>query len=138
MSSLTAVDYADRFALATDVEATPEKWARAMFGDTPRPGAVLIWRGFLGIRLSRGPSADTVAGWRIGERGDGWIRLEAASWFLSCNLVVRAGDGEVSLETLLHYDRPFGHVVWPPLSAVHRRLAPGLLSKAAARLTNGQ
>ncbi|MFI6318336.1 hypothetical protein ACIBG8_12490 [Nonomuraea sp. NPDC050556] len=136
LSSLTGIDYADRFSLATDVEATPEEWARAMFGDVPNPGEVFIWRGLLQIRLSREPSPDTVAGWRIGGRGDGWIRLEAASWFLSCNLVVRAADGEVSLVTLLHYDRPLGHVVWPPLSAVHRRLAPGVLTKAADRLAH--
>ena len=35
LGALPRVDYADRFVLATDVDATPEQWARAMFGDVP-------------------------------------------------------------------------------------------------------
>ncbi|MEC4020441.1 DUF2867 domain-containing protein [Streptomyces sp. H27-D2] len=134
LSSLPHVDYADVFTLCTDVDAdtTPEQWARAMFGDVPSVAEQLIWRGLLGLRLSRGRSPDTVAGWQIAERGEDWIRLEAASWFLTGNLLVQATDGRVSLGTFLRYDRRLGHAVWPPLSAVHRRLAPGLLRDAAA------
>lgn len=132
-SSLPRIDYADAFTLTTGLSATPEGWARAMFGDTPDLAARLIWRGFLGLRLSQGAAPDTVAGWRIAERGQDWIRLEADSWFLNGNLVVRADGAGVSLGTFLHYRRPFGGLVWPPLSALHRRLAPGLLRDAAAR-----
>ncbi|MEU4836214.1 hypothetical protein [Streptosporangium sp. NPDC023615] len=135
LGSLSRVDYADHFALSVDAEATPERWARAMFGDVPDAAESLIWRGFLGLRLARGRSPDTVAGWRIGGRGEDWIRLEAASWFLSCELLVRAAEGRVSLGTFLRYDRPVGRVVWPPLSSVHRRLAPGVLRGAAAELS---
>lgn len=134
LSSLSRIDYADLFVLATELEAAPEQWARAMFGDVPDIGERLIWQGLLGFRLSRGRSPATVAGWRIGDRGEGWIRLEAASWFLSGNLLVQAGAGQLSLATLLRYDRPLGRVVWPPLAVVHRRLAPGLLRGAAARV----
>lgn len=134
LSSLPRIDYADAFTLSTDAgaDATAEQWARAMFGDVPSPTERLIWRGFLGIRLSRGRSPDTVAGWRIAERGEDWIRLEAASWFLTGNLVVQAADGHVLLGTFLRYDHRLARGVWPPLSAVHRRLAPGLLRDAAA------
>ncbi|MFM9373139.1 DUF2867 domain-containing protein [Streptomyces sp. Da 82-17] len=132
LSSLSAIDYVDDFTLRTGTVATPEQWARAMFGDVPGPAALLIWRGLLGLRLSRGPSPDTVAGWRIADRGADWIRLEAASWFLTGNLVVRTAEGRVSLATLLHYERRLGRTVWGVLSAVHRRLAPGLLSGAEA------
>ncbi|WP_283138116.1 hypothetical protein [Rhizohabitans arisaemae] len=134
LSSLPGIDYADRFTLSTDADATPEQWARAMFGDVPSLAELLIWRGLLGLRLSRGRSPDTVAGWRIAERGEDWIRLEAASWFLTGNLLVQAAEGRVSLGTFLYYDRRLGRSVWPPLSAVHRRLAPGLLRDAAAKL----
>ncbi|MGV9776925.1 hypothetical protein [Streptosporangium sp. NPDC003464] len=133
LSSLSDIDYVDHFTLATDAEATPERWARAMFGDVPSAAERLIWRGLLGLRLSRGRSPDTVAGWLIAGRGEDWIRLEAASWFLTGNLLVQAADGRVSLGTFLRYDRRLGHSVWPPLSAVHRRLAPGLLRDAAAK-----
>jgi hypothetical protein len=136
LSALPKIDYADRFAVATGTDATPERWARAMFGNVPGPGERLIWRGFLGLRLIPGRSPSTVAGWRIDGRGDDWIRLAAASWFLSANLVVRTGDGQVALATFLSYDRWPGAVVWPPLSAVHRFLVPRVLRKAVARLSS--
>lgn len=134
LSSLPAIDYADHFTLATDARATPEQWARAMFGNVPSLAERLIWRGLLGLRLRRGRSPATVAGWRIAERGEDWIRLEASSWFLTGNLLVQVADGRVSLGTFLHYDRRPGRSVWPPLSAVHRRLVPGVLRNAAARI----
>lgn len=134
LSSLPASDYADHFTLSTDAEATPEQWARAMFGDIPSATELLIWRVLLGLRLSRGPSPATVAGWRIGGRGEDWIRLETASWFLAANLVVQSAGGRVALATFLRYDRWPARVVWPPLSAIHRRLVPGLLRDAAARV----
>lgn len=130
VTSLPDADYADAFTLATQVQATPEQWARAMFGDVPNAAEHLIWRGLLGMRLSRGRSPDTVAGWRVADRNERWIRLEAASWFLTGNLIVLLGDG-VTLATLVRYDRSVGHAVWGPLSAVHRRLTPGLLRDAA-------
>jgi hypothetical protein len=134
---LRKIDYADRFAVdSTGADATPEQWARAMFGDVPSLGERLIWRGFLGLRLQPGRSPSTVAGWRIDGRGDDWIRLATGSWFLSANLVVRTADGQVALATFLSYDRWPGAVIWPPLSAVHRFLAPGVLRKAAARLAS--
>ena len=132
LSALPEIDYADLFSIATDASRTPEQWARRMFGHVPSLGERVIWRGFLGLRLSRERSPDTVAGWRIADRGEDWIRLATESWFLSANLVVQASGGHVSLATFLHYDRFPGHVVWPPLSAVHRGLVPGLLRRAAA------
>jgi len=133
LGSLPGIDYADLFTLRTKAEATPERWARAMFGSVPSPAERLIWRGLLGLRLARGRSPATVGGWRIGGRGADWIRLEAASSALSCNLVVQTGDGRVSLATFLHYDRRLGRTLWSPLSAIHRRLVPGVLRGAATR-----
>ncbi|MFJ6569297.1 hypothetical protein ACIQNU_17915 [Streptomyces sp. NPDC091292] len=134
LSALPGLDYADHFALPTEATATPERWARALFGDIPSPAERFIWRGLLGLRLSGGRSPDTVAGWRIAGRGEDWIRLEATSWFLDCTLVVRSPRGQLSLGTFLHYRRPPGRAIWRPLSAVHRRLAPGLLRDAEARM----
>ena len=133
LGSLPEIDYADLFTLSTPTEAPPERWARAMFGSVPSRGELLIWRGLLGLRLARGRSPATVGGWRIGERGADWIRLEAASAALSCNLLVQTADGRVSLATFLHYDRRLGRAIWSPLSAIHRRLVPGVLRGAATR-----
>lgn len=131
LSSLPDAHYADMFSLPTTVDATPEQWTRALFGDVPTLGESLIWRGLLGIRLSRGRSAETVAGWQIADRGAGWIRLEAGSWFMTCNLIVRTTEDMVSLATVVRYERRLGRLVWPPSSAAHRRLVPGLLRDAA-------
>ena len=134
LSSLPNLDYADQFTLTTHAHGTPEQWARAMFGDVPNVAELLIWRGLLGLRLTSGRSRSTVAGWQISDCGDDWIRLEAASWFLAANFLVQTADDRVSLGTFLHYRRRLGRSVWPPLSAIHRRLIPGLLHDAAARL----
>lgn len=135
LSSLSDIHYADLFALTTDLQATPEEWARAMFGDVPDLAEQFIWRVLLGMRLHRGRSPDTVAGWRIGDRDDDdWLRLEAGSWFLTGRLVIQAAEGRVSLGTFVRYDRHVGRAVWPPLSAVHRRLAPRVLREAEERL----
>jgi hypothetical protein len=138
LSSLPEVDYADRFTLATDATATPERWARAMFGDVPSAGELFIWRGLLGLRLSRGRSPDTVAGWLVGGRGDTWIRLTAASWLITANLLVQTAPGRVTLTTLVHYARPPAALLWPPLSTVHRHLVPTVLTTAAARIRGHQ
>ena len=132
LSSLGRVDYGDWFSLVTDVLASPEEWARAMFGNVPNATELLIWRGLLGFRVRRERSHDLVAGWAITSRSATSIRLEAASWFLAGNLVVHAANGRVSLGTFLRYDRAMARAVWTPLSAVHRRVAPGLLRDAEA------
>lgn len=134
LTALPGIDYADRCTLGTDVDATPEQWARAMFGDVPSAAEWFIWRGLLGFRLSRGRSPDTVGGWRVGGRGEGWIRLETASWFLSGNILVQAAGDRVTWTTVLHHDRVWGRLVWPPLSAVHRRLVRQVLHAAEGRL----
>ena len=134
LGALPHIHYADRFTLSTDAAATPEQWARAMFGDVPSVAEWSIWRGLLGLRLSRGPSPATVGGWRIGGRGEDWIRLEAASWFLRAEMLVQTAEGRVSWTTCLHHDRRVGRGVWPPLSAVHRRLVPRVLRDAERRI----
>ncbi|WP_369252196.1 hypothetical protein [Geodermatophilus amargosae] len=134
LASLPDIGYADRCTRVTDVAATPEQWARAMFGDVPSAAERFLWRGLLGLRLDRRSSPDTVAGWRVGGRGEDWIRLEAASRSLRGNLIVRTAGRRVSLTTCLQYDRWWARVVWPPLSAVHRSLVPGVLRDADRRL----
>ncbi|GAA2208941.1 hypothetical protein GCM10009850_043990 [Nonomuraea monospora] len=129
-------DYIDHYTLATGVRATPEQWARAMFGDVPNAAERLIWRGFLGLRLTREPSPQTVAGWRIAEQGPDWIRMEAASWLLTANIVVRAAEGQVSAATYLRYERGLGRVVWTVLSPVHRALVPRILRMGEAARTS--
>ena len=134
LSSLGWVDYGDWFSLETAVRATPEQWARAMFGNVASATELFIWRGLLGFRVRRERSPDLVAGWPITSRSSTSIRLATASGFVAGNLVVHAAEGRVSLGTFLRYDRLLARLVWTPLSAVHRRVAPGLLRGAEAKI----
>src|SRR5262249_45308607 len=106
--------------------ASPEQWARVAV-DAAGPGGQFVWRVLCGLRLEWGRSPDYVSGWKIADRGDGWIRLEAASWFMTAQLVLEVDDGHLSVATFIRYDRPMAALVWPPLSAGHRFLMPGLL-----------
>ena len=99
-----------------------------MFEDVLGGRAQFVWRVLMGLRLKAAP--DRVAGWRIAERGDDYVRLEASSWFLTAHLVVQADDEHVSFATFIRYDRPLAARVWPPMSKVHRKSAPGLLRQA--------
>ncbi|MGW2207071.1 hypothetical protein [Streptomyces sp. NPDC001774] len=130
--SPTDPDYIDVFTLTTNDAShrSPDQWARAAFEDVAGLKGQFIWRVLLGLRLKRRASPDHVAGWMIADRCDRGIRLEAHSWMLTGHLVVHVDDEQVSLATILRYDRPIAARIWSPLSAVHRRLAPDLLRDA--------
>jgi hypothetical protein len=132
-------DYVDLFTLTTSaaVGGSPEQWARAGVEDAAGLAGQFVWRVLLGLRLERRSSPNHVAGWKIVRRADSWIVLEAASWFLTAQIVVQVGDGKVSVATFIRYDRPIAALVWAPLSAGHRRAMPGLLRQAARRLVEG-
>jgi hypothetical protein len=137
LSTLTKVDYVDLFTLATSAAAdsTPEEWARAGIDDAAGLAGQFVWRVVLGLRLQRRSSPNHVAGWKIADWGESWVVLEAASWFLTAQIVVRVDDGQVSVATFIQYDRRIAGVVWPPLSVIHRRAMPGLLRRAVRSLT---
>ena len=130
LSTLASPDYVDLFTIATDRAAgrSPEQWARAAVEAAGLAGQ-FVWRVLCGLRLERRPSPDYVGGWKIADRGDRWIRSEAASWFMTAHIVVQVDDGQLSVATFVRYDRPIAALVWPPLSAGHRLAMPGLLRK---------
>ena len=133
LSTLAKQDYVDLFTVTAGAAAdrSPEQWARAAVDDAAGLAGQFVWRALLGLRLERRPSPDHVAGWKIVDRGDSWIVLEAASWSLTAQIVVQVGDGQVSVATFIRYDRPVAALVWPPLSVGHRQAMPGLLRHAA-------
>jgi hypothetical protein len=138
LSGMDSPDYIDLFTVTTNgaAETSPEHWCRTAIEDVAGSGGQFIWRGVLGLRLKSRPSADRVGGWKIADRGENWIRLEASSRFLTAHLVTRLDDGHLSVSTFIRYDHPIAPMIWVPASAVHRRLMPGLL-KQTVRLRTG-
>jgi hypothetical protein len=59
----------------------------------------------------------------------GWIRLDAASWLITCNAVAYVEDDQVSVSLFVRYDNPVAAVWWPVLSPVHRRAMPVILGQ---------
>jgi hypothetical protein len=131
LSGMDRPDYIDVFTVTTNgaADATPEQWFRTALEDVAGRGGQFIWRGVLGLRLRSRPSTERVAGWKIADRGEDWIRLEASSWFMTAHLVTRLDDGQLFAGTFIRYDHPIAPLIWVPASAVHRRMMPGLLVK---------
>jgi hypothetical protein len=131
LDTLAAPDYADVFTAVTSRarDRSAEAWARAVLEETPiGRSAPALWR-LLGLRLGP-PSSTHVQGWRIADRGDDWIRIEATSWFMTAHAVIHVEDGQVSVALFLRYDQPIAGVIWPPVSVMHRRGVPVMLRQA--------
>lgn len=128
-------DYADVFTVKTPRvgERKAEDWARAAVDDAAGLAGQFCWRAALGLRLAPRSSPLHVAGWTIADWGESWVRLEAASWLLTANIVVSVDDDALTVGTFIRYDHPLAPVVWKGLSAVHRAAMPGLLRKAVRR-----
>jgi hypothetical protein len=122
-------DYVDLFVARTTRarDASPEEWARAAMEGANPVGRFLAWQTVLGLRLAGGGEGH-IAGWRIAQQTDDWIRVEASSWFMTAHIVFLVDDDTVSFATSVRYDRPsVAGVVWPAVAVIHRAVAPGFL-----------
>lgn len=135
LTTLSRVHFADLHTVSTAGarDRSPESWARAILGRAPgsRRSPYGFWR-LLGLRLGPRRSPDHVEGWRVVGRGGDWIRLEAASWYMTAQALVRVGDDEVSVSLLLRHDHPLGAVIWAPVAVAHVRGVPVMLRQALA------
>jgi hypothetical protein len=132
LAPLADPDYVDVFTLRTSraTDRSSEAWARAVLEQTPvGRSAPRLWRA-LGLRLGPRSSPDHVQGWRIADRGDGWIRLEASSWFMTAHAVVHVEEGRVAVALFLRYEHAVAALIWPPVSLMHRRAVPVMLRQA--------
>lgn len=129
-------DYVDMFVATSPhaSETTPEAWARAAIEGASSVGRFLAWRAVCELHLERGTSPDLIAGWRIAERGDHWIRVAARSWFMSAQMLFHIEGDEVAFATFMRYDRQIGRVVWTAASVVHRAVAPDFLYGGVRRI----
>ncbi len=134
LGALADADYADIVTATVDeTPADPYQFVQAMLKTLPRGLLVFIafvQRVFLGLRLKLAPSPDRLLGWKITDRGENWIRIEAASWFLTGHVVMHADDGQLSFASFIRYDRRLAAFVWPPVSLIHRQVALALVRSA--------
>jgi hypothetical protein len=129
---LANADYADIVTATIDEtpSGTPEQLIRAALNGVPRGLLVFIpfvQRVFLGLRLKLQPSPNHLLGWKIADRGENWMRIEAASWFLTCHVLMHIDKGQISLASFIRYDRRPAAYVWPPVSLIHRQVALALV-----------
>jgi hypothetical protein len=129
-------DYADIVTATVNERPsrTAEQWLHTMLKGVPS-GLLrfvpFVQRVALGLRLELRPSPDHILGWKIAQRGENWIRLEAASWFLTGHVIVHIDHSQLSFTTFLRYDRPPAALVWRPVSLIHRQVALALMRSAA-------
>jgi len=139
LSILESPDYVDVFTVASAVtDKTPKEWARATVEGVSPWARFVVWRGLCGLRLEPQLSPDDLAGWKIADRGDSWIRMEASSWFMTAHIVFHVDEGHVSFATFVRYDKPMAALVWPALSIGHRRAVPDLLRYAMKRINRSR
>lgn len=132
LDTLAHPDYVDLFTAQTREAAgkNAEQWARAFLeGSAPGHSAPILWR-LLGLRLGPRPSDDHVQGWRIADRGEGWIRAETASWCMTAHAVVKVDDRQVSLALFVRFDRAIAAFIWAPVAPLHRKGAPVMVHQA--------
>lgn len=133
LGALADSDYADIVTATVDETPTdPEQVVHTTVNGLPRWLLLLIpfvQRAFLGLRLKLRPSPDRLLGWKIADRGENWIRIEAASWFLTGHVVMHVDEGRVSLASFIRYDRRLAAFVWPPVSLIHRQVALTLIRR---------
>ena len=135
LGALEDADYADIVtgAIGERPSGTPEQLIRAALKDVPRGLLFVVpfvQRAVLGLRLKLAPSPDRLLGWKIADGGESWMRIEAASWFLTGHVVMQVDEGQVSFASFIRYDRKLAALVWPPVSLIHRQVALALVRGA--------
>lgn len=129
-------DYTDLVTgtVSTTPTRTPEQWLRLMLSGVPRGlllAVPLIQRVALGLRLELKPSPDHIIGWKITERGEKHIRIEATSWFLTGHVIVHVDHDQLSFASFVRYDRKPAAIIWPPISLIHRQVVLAVVRSAA-------
>lgn len=138
LGALANADYADIVTATIDeTPAEPEQLVHATLAGLPRWLPLFITfvqRVFLGLRLKLRASPDHLLGWKIADRDENWIRIEAASWFLTGHVVIHVDEGQVSFASFIRYDRRLAAFVWPPVSLIHRQVALALVRRGIRAL----
>lgn len=135
LGELADADYVDIVTATIDEtpSSAPEQLVYAALEGVP-PWLLffvpLIQRVFLGLRLKLRPSPDRLLGWKIADRGENWMRIEAGSWFMTGHVVMHLDERQMSFASFIRYDRGPARLIWPPVSLIHRRVALALVRSA--------
>lgn len=81
-----------------------------------------------GLRLEP-KGKDRFLGWEVSAKSEDWIRLQAASWFLSAEIAFKVEDA-LQVGCFLRYERRLGALVWPPASLIHRQAGLLMMRRA--------
>jgi len=135
LGGLVSPDYLDLFTATTNEASakTAEDWARAVLEGGPHPLRLAVFvaqRLLLGLRLGPRRSPDYIHRWKIADRGESWVRIEAASWMMTAALVFKVDEARLSLAAFVRYDRRVTALVWQAGSIVHRTLMLALMRRA--------
>lgn len=124
-------DHVDVFVMSGTMPVrSAVDWAELLIDRGAGRWGQFLWRQVLRLRLAPPGSADHIAGWRIDQRGDGWVRLGAAGVLMSGSLVVAAEGRQVHLGTYVRFKSVLGAWLWHRLETYHQRAVPKLLLQA--------
>ena len=137
-----AYDYADAFELRLDRPDahTAEQWFRAGLaqGGPVLRGIVRFAHGRV-LRLALSSDAASILGWRTLSSTADALHLCAEGPLLCAEIVARRrSETTATLTTFLAFRRRRTRLLWLLTGPVHRRVAPYLLGRAAARLTRSE
>ncbi|HQZ34986.1 MAG TPA: hypothetical protein PK020_11205 [Ilumatobacteraceae bacterium] len=111
---------------------TAELWLRHIWEDAPKAVRVFLrcgWRFGLGLRL--GPADRShVLGWRIDGTSDAAVTVSAKSRILSAQNTITVSDDLICWQTVVHYERLIGRLLWLPASLLHQLIVPWSVRRA--------
>jgi hypothetical protein len=136
-----AYDYADSFEVRLEHPDThsAEQWARAALEHAPptsRRLIRLVHARVLRFRLGPCSDANHILGWPIVTADHGVVHLETAGPLLRALIILRRTSPTcAAATTFVFYERSTARPLWVAVGPLHRRIAPYLLQRAAASMT---
>ncbi|KUI42005.1 hypothetical protein AU197_17930 [Mycobacterium sp. IS-1590] len=134
-STLGRVDYADAFDVTVEhpLERSAEEWMRLILEGAPlhtRIRLLSAWSA-IGLKLRAPGSAGAILGWKIRDRGAGFVKVGANSRLgMPAELVLRRGNGGLLFATLVRHDNALVRALWASIETSHVQTVRSLLERA--------
>jgi hypothetical protein len=137
LSTLSGLDYADAFLIASDVRRTPQEWIRAVLQDAPLAVQARLISGWTALGLKLGPpgSSGRVLGWTVHRSAPDYVVLAADGRLgLNGELLFRSEPRGLLFATFVQHSNPYATRAWAAVTPTHRRVVRSLLTHAADRI----